>query len=133
MPTRAFTCLALLAALAAADVCKVLPNAEEGCNVAPLGCTCPTPFYECNTGGGSCLLSVCSGVCRLSTIGYAIVIGVPLLILVLLVLFCCCCCACCSRGGGGGAREREVIIIQAPSYGNYAAADDWAKRGAGRG
>jgi hypothetical protein len=124
----AFFFFTLLIAFAAADgACKVIPSSEEGCNVP--SCTCPTPFFECNSSGGGCVLNACTGTCRLSTIGYVIVIGVPLLIIGLITLICCCCCACCRcGGGGGGSREREVIIVQAPNYGGPSG-DDWATKG----
>lgn len=135
------TALLLLASLAlatAGGTCAVFPNPQEGCNAGSLVCTCPGPLFECNPSGGQCALSICTGACRVSTIGYVVIVGIPLLVILLLILICCCCCGCCRGGRAGSAREREVIIIQSPTYGQQpsymqpayqAGGEDWARRG----
>jgi hypothetical protein len=142
----------LLSSLAAAAVaqtvvtsagtCKVFPKSDEGCNLSPVGCSCPGPLFSCDAGGGQCAsvlgVKVCAGTCKPSTLGYAIFIGVPLLVVALLVCCCCCCCACCSRGAARERTTTSTIYIANPAADTYGALSggpgprEW-ERGAQRG
>lgn len=47
-------------------------------------CKCPT-LFECNAGGGTCIgalgVIVCDGTCRISSLGYFVFIGIPLIVI----------------------------------------------------
>ena len=110
-----FFALAVLGCCAAAQICPsggLTPN-EEGC-AAPLSCPCAlSPLYGCKTLGGTCVGSICTGVCDISTTGWAIIGGVVLFAVALIVACACCCCGCC-RGEGG----TKVVYIAAQQKGS---------------
>jgi len=89
------------------------PN-QEGCNNKLYDiCVCEASIQQCRTTGGTCGLT-CSGVCEYTSLFYAVVIGIPLLVIALCF---CCCRICCSRGGGSLA-ERTILLV-APGQANY--------------